>query len=226
MEPVTNNRFRPTPVPAQTDSLFASGDISVDIAPATKNLETVHEEEMNGQIPASPAVNNNNRRGNTRVKSFSLKQVRRNISKQLSLDDFDWDAAKRRNEQIEQIALNDQEQYNAPVGTQSKLEKAWIGLLGTLSDTFLIARLAIKLMAYLGGGTHLFLLLMHRHSCTHLLDLQCDLRYCHAFCRWHLGVQVFAALFVHFVVDAWVCTGMSSPQAMSPQFRLDMHMLS
>lgn len=148
----TNNRFRPAPTPDQLHMpSFATVDISVDIA-SPKALATVHEEETNGHIPAGPVSNGNSNRGQTR--NFSLKQVRRNISKQLSLDDFDWDAAKRRNEQIEQIALIDQESYNAPVNSESKLEKAWIAFLGTLSDAFLVARLAIKLFGYLGVGEH------------------------------------------------------------------------
>jgi hypothetical protein len=164
MESVTNNRFRPTPMADQSiDSpTAAASEVSGELAP-TKTLHTVHEEETNGHIPAGRVGNGNgnSKRAQTRGTSFSLKQVRRNISKQLSLDDFDWDAAKRRNEQIEQIALNDQEQYDLPVKSQSKLEKAWIGFLGTLSDTFLVARLALKLFAYLGGGK---LLLVHIYS--------------------------------------------------------------
>jgi len=163
MESVTNNRFRSTPMADQSrDSpTAAASEVSVEIAPPTKTLHTVHEEETNGHIPAGRVGNGNSKRAQARGTSFSLKQVRRNLSKQLSLDDFDWDAAKRRNEQIEQIALNDQEQYDLPVKPQSKLEKAWIGFLGTLSDTFLVARLALKLFAYLGGGK---LLLVHIYS--------------------------------------------------------------
>ncbi|DBA78860.1 hypothetical protein WJX77_001686 [Trebouxia sp. C0004] len=154
MESVTNNRFRSTPMADQSrDSpTAAASEVSVGVVPPTKTLYTVHEEETNGHIPAGRVGNGNSKCAQARGTSFSLKQVRRNISKQLSLDDFDWDAAKRRNEQIEQIALNDQEQYDLPLKPQSKVEKAWIGFLGTLSDTFLVARLALKLFAYLGGG--------------------------------------------------------------------------
>lgn len=165
MESVTNNRFRSTPMADQSrdSATAAASEVSVEIAPPTKTLHTVHEEETNGHIPAGRVVGNgNSKRAQARGASFSLKQVRRNISKQLSLDDFDWDAAKRRNEQIEQIALNDQEQYDMPVKPQSKLEKAWIGFLATLSDTFLVARLALKLFAYLGGGK---LLMAHIYNC-------------------------------------------------------------
>ncbi len=164
MESITNNRFRSTPMADQSrDSpTAAASEVSVEIAAPTKTLHTVQEEETNGHIPAGRVSNGNSKRAQARGTSFSLKQVRRNISKQLSLDDFDWDAAKRRNEQIEQIALNDQEQYDLPDKAQSKLEKAWIGFLGTLSDTFLVARLALKLFAYLGGGE---LLLVHIYAC-------------------------------------------------------------
>lgn len=168
MESVANNRFRPTPMADQSIAIpsAAASEVSVDIMPA-KALQTVHEEKEICQIPAGRVGIDNSKRGHARGTSFSLKQVRRNISKQLSLDDFDWDAAKRRNEQIEQIALNDQEQFNAPVVTQTRLEKAWIGLLGTLSDTFLVARLATKLFAYLGGGEFLISLF----SCVHQVFL-------------------------------------------------------
>ena len=143
---MTNNRFRPAPPPNDPtlDPLIAdngSGYIPV------KFLETVHEEDTNGHIPAvSPK---STPRTQARSRNFSFKEVRRNITKQFSLDDFDWDAAKLRNEQIEQIALQDQDLYVVP---ESKVEKAWLGVLRTLSDTFLIARLSIRLMSYLGVG--------------------------------------------------------------------------
>ena len=150
--PVTNNRFRAAPPPQQIiDTPFAGTDVSVEINSPKTPLGTVPEEDTNGHIPASHAGIVSNKR-QTRGTSFSLKQVGRNISKQFSLDAFDWDAAKRRNEQIEQIALNDEDQWNQPARAQSKLEKAWMGFIGTLSDTFLIARLSLKLFAYLGGG--------------------------------------------------------------------------
>lgn len=146
MGAMTNNRFRPTPSPNDPAVAPIVIDSNGDSVPV-KILDTVPEEETNGHIPAGTA--SNNARTQSRTRNFSFKQVRRNITKQLSLDDFDWDAAKQRNEQIEQIALNDQDLYTMP---ESKLEKAWLGFLNTLSDTFLVARLTIRLMSYLGVG--------------------------------------------------------------------------
>ena len=151
--PVTNNRFRAAQAPQSLiDTPFAGSDVSVEIASPKTPLGTVHEEDTNGHVPASPACNVKTSKRSTRGAGFSFKQVGRNISKQFSLDDFDWDAAKRRNEQIEQIALNDEEEWNMPPRPQNKWEKAWMGFIRTLSDTFLIARLSLNLIGYLGVG--------------------------------------------------------------------------
>lgn len=150
MTAFTNNRFRPAPSP--NDPVIAPfvDDNCTDSIPV-KILETVHEEQSNGHTYTNVTddATYSSSRTQTKSSNFSFKQVRRNITKQFSLDDFDWDAAKERNEQIEQIALNDQGLYTVPEG---KLEKAWLGFLRTLSDTFLVARLAIRLMSYLGVG--------------------------------------------------------------------------
>ena len=150
MGPFTNNRFRPAPSPNDPAIAPFVDDNCSDSIPVNI-LDTVHEEETNGhtQTNSTNHVASNGARTQAKSRNFSFKQVRRNISKQLSLDDFDWDAAKQRNEQIEQIALHDQDLYTVP---ESKLEKAWLGFLRTLSDTFLVARLAIRLMSYLGVG--------------------------------------------------------------------------
>ena len=155
MGPFTNNRFRPAPSPNDPAIAPLVADKCSDSIPV-KILETVLEEETNGHITnghinITTEIADNSGRTQTKSKNFSFKQVRRNISKQLSLDDFDWDAAKQRNELIEQIALNDQDLYTVP---ESRLEKAWLGFLRTLSDTFLVARLAIRLMSYLGVGKY------------------------------------------------------------------------
>lgn len=152
MGPFTNNRFRTAPSPNDPAIAPFVDDNCSDSIPV-KILDTVHEEETNGhtQTNSTNDVVNNSTHTQAKSRNFSFKQVRRNISKQLSLDDFDWDAAKQRNEQIEQIALSDQDLYSVP---ESKLEKAWLGVLRTLSDTFLVARLAIRLMSYLGVGKH------------------------------------------------------------------------
>lgn len=152
MGPFTNNRFRPAPSPNDPATAPFVDDNSSDSVPV-KILDTVHEEETNGhtQTNGTNDVGSDSTRTQIKSKNFSFKQVRRNLSKQLSLDDFDWDAAKQRNEQIEQIALNDQDVYTVP---ETKLEKAWLGILQTLSDTFLVARLAIRLMSYLGVGKY------------------------------------------------------------------------
>ena len=152
MGPFTNNRFRPAPSPNDPAIAPFVDDNCSDSIPV-KVLDTVHEEETNGHTETNTTndVASGSTRTQTKSRNFSFKQVRRNLTKQLSLDDFDWDAAKQRNEQIEQIALNDQGLYTVP---ESKLEKAWLGILRTLSDTFLVARLAIRLMSYLGIGKH------------------------------------------------------------------------
>ena len=200
MGAVTNNRFRPAPSPNDPAVAPFVADNGHEPIPV-KILETVHENETNGHIPAGIATSN----GNTQSKSknFSFKQVRRNLTKQLSLDDFDWDAAKQRNEQIEQIALNDQEVYTVP---ESKLEKAWLGFLRTLSDTFLVARLTISLMSYLGVGECQHDQSPHHQQQHGMIEATVKLK---VMCRWHLGLQGCASVYVHNVSDAWICPSKS-----------------
>lgn len=200
MGPFTNNRFRPAPSPNDPAIAPFVDDSCSDSIPV-KILHTVHEEETNGHTETSSThdVGNNSKRTQTKSNNFSFKQVRRNLSKQLSLDDFDWDAAKQRNEQIEQIALNDHDLYTVP---ESKLEQAWLGFLSTLSDTFLVARLAIRLMSYLGVGKYWQL----KHAVTVVWHLFC-LILKHLMCRRYMGFQGYAFVLVHTALDAWICTG-------------------
>lgn len=151
-EVVSNNRFRPAPAAddAAFDSPFAGTDTAVDMSAVSvkAHLLPKSNSHTNGHIqtiPEDTVVQHSESR-----QKFTFKQVRRNITRQLSLDDFDFQAARERNDQIEQIALQDPEL--CVVATQGKLQKAWLGFLSTLSDTFTVARLTISLSSYLIGG--------------------------------------------------------------------------
>lgn len=154
-EVVSNNRFRPAPAPddAAFGSAYPGTDTAVELPAASDKayLLSKPDAHTNGHIQTIPE-DTPVQHAETR-KIFSLKQVRRNITRQLSLDDFDFKAARERNDQIEQIALHDPEL--CVTATQGKMQKAWLGFLNTLSDTFTVARLAIKLSAYLIGGKSL-----------------------------------------------------------------------
>lgn len=154
-EVVSNNRFRPAPAPddASFDSLYAGTDTTVDVGAMSSKTHLLSTIDEHSNDRFTNGHNEHHENGTTHQdsyrKKFSLKQVRRNITKQLSLDDFDFQAARERNEQIEQIALNDPELCTV---VQGRWKNAWLGFLNTLSDTFTVARLAINLSSYLGVG--------------------------------------------------------------------------
>lgn len=151
-EVFSNNRFRPAPAAndAAFNSAYAGSDTTVDLSEVSDKAQLLPKSDRhtNGHIQSIPEDAAVQHSGTKTM--FSFKQVRRNITKQLSLDDFDFQAARERNDQIEQIALHDPEL--CVEAAQGKMQKAWLAFLGTLSDTFTVARLAIRLSSYLIGG--------------------------------------------------------------------------
>lgn len=208
-EVVSNNRFRPAAAPddAAFGSSYSGTDTAVDLSAVSDKAHLLPKSDAhtNGHIqtiPEDAAIQHSGTRG-----IFSLKQVRRNITRQLSLDDFDFQAARERNDQIEQIALHDPEL--CVTATQGKMQKAWVGFLSTLSDTFTVARLTIRLSAYLIGGEHLYssaLLLIAQLQQT--LRSQCKVtKVCLSAYRWHMGPSSIPLGAVYLLTHAWICSG-------------------